>query len=88
MSKSLFVGAGLLFVAMIALLIIGFTSNTPGLLITSILCAMPLFCLMLGAAVGKASNELVIVSKERLQSSSQRISRVSSSSARAPESLG
>lgn len=87
MFKSLFVGAGLLFVAMVGLLIVGFTSNSPALLIISVICAGPMFFLMLGAAIGKASNELVVVSRERLGQPAQRITRVNSRQ-QAPETLG
>lgn len=76
--------AGLFFVALLGLFFIGFSSNTPGLLIMSILCAMPLFCLFLGAALGRASNELMITRKQAPAVNTTRVQRVER---RVPESL-
>lgn len=65
MTRTLMFIAGLLFFALVASLIAGFASSAPGLLLVGLLCAMPMFMLALGAAVGRASNELTIVRKER-----------------------
>lgn len=62
--------AALLFFGLVASLFAGFTSAAPGLLIVSMVCALPMFMLALGAALGRASNELAIVRKERTQQSS------------------
>lgn len=88
MTRTLMVVAGLLFFALVASLAVGFINAAPGMLVLGLLCAMPLFMLALGAAVGRASNELTIVRKER--TNQQIIQRTSSSGARripSPESL-
>jgi hypothetical protein len=63
MTRSLFVFAGLLLILIVGSVAIGFASNAPGLLIMGFLCASPLFMLILGAALGRASNEFVIQRK-------------------------
>lgn len=86
MFTRLFGLASVLFVTMIALLVVGFTSNAPALLILSVLCVGPVFFLMLGAAIGKASNELVVMRREKVGQSRQTITRVNTRNV--PESLG
>lgn len=66
MTRSLMVLAVLFFVALIVSLVVGFASSAPAMLIVGLMCAFPMFMLALGAAVGRASNELTIVRKERV----------------------
>lgn len=69
MTRSLMVVAVLLFVLVVLSLVVGFASGAPAMLILGLMCAFPMFMLALGAAVGRASNELTIVRKERVMPS-------------------
>ncbi len=63
--KKLFIIAGALFALILLLFVVGFTSNAPGLLILSVMCIMPVTCLFLGAALGRATQELTISRRDR-----------------------
>lgn len=65
MTRTLFLLAALLLVAIIGLAGAGLTANSPLALMGGLLCAMPAFFLALGAALGRASNEFAIVRKAR-----------------------
>lgn len=78
MTRNLVILAVLFLVALIGLFVVGFSSNTPALLIMSIMCAMPLFCLFLGAAIGRATNELTIMRKTAPTTSTTRVQRTNS----------
>lgn len=60
MTKSLFILAGVLFLAMMGALIGGLTASSAGLMMLSFLCAGPLFMLLLGMAVGRATFEFTL----------------------------
>lgn len=85
MTRTLIILAVLLFGALIASLVIGFASVAPAMLIVGLLCALPMFCLALGAALGRISNELTITRKDKPQTVVSRSTRVNPR--QAPESL-
>lgn len=64
MTRSLFLVAALLCLAMFGALIVGLTSSAPALLMVAMLLCGPAFMFTLGAAIGRASNEFAIVRKD------------------------
>jgi hypothetical protein len=62
-TRTLTIGAVLLLVVIVGSIIGGLAANAPALLMLGFLCALPLFMLTLGAALGRASNEFVITRK-------------------------
>lgn len=88
MTRSLIGLSVLLFGALIASLVIGFASVAPAMLIVGLLCALPMFCLALGAALGRISNELTITRKAPAQMVGNRTTRVNSHNVNVPERLG
>jgi sorbitol-specific phosphotransferase system component IIBC len=67
MTRTLTLGAVGALLGAIALLIAGLAGQAPGLMIVSILCVFPLFMLLLGATLGRASNEFQVVRKTTRQ---------------------
>jgi hypothetical protein len=57
--------AGLFFVLMAAALVLGLTSSAPGLMVLGLFGFGPAFTFCLGFGLGRASNEFVIVRRER-----------------------
>jgi len=88
MYKSLAIGAGLLFVAVLGSLIMGFASNAPFLLILGLLCLFPLFMLVLGATLGRATTELTISRRERAVIQPVPVNRTQRTERRMPDTLG
>lgn len=67
MTRNLFILAALVGIALVALVAAGLTTATPGLMIMAVLCAWPLLLAVLGAAIGRASNEFGIIRREPQQ---------------------
>ncbi len=86
MTKTLFVLAGALLLALIALFVGGLSGSAPALMMLSLLCAGPLFFLCLGAALGRASNEFTLVRNR--PAAGAPVNAVNSRIARVKESLG
>lgn len=85
--KSLVFAAVMLLVGFIGLLVFGFASNTPGLLVVDFLCGLPLFALTLGAALGRATTELTIMRKS-VSSQQQPKVRTGGTRTHIPDALG
>jgi hypothetical protein len=66
--KSYFIGSFVIFVGAAALVIVGLVGNTPGLVMFSLLCAMPLFIAVFFFALGKASNLYSVIRRGEAQS--------------------
>jgi hypothetical protein len=76
MTRTLVIASVLLLVGMVALLVMGLAGQAPAMLIISLLCVLPLFCMALGAALGRASNEFQVVRKaSRNPTIAQRLGR-------------
>lgn len=89
MTRTLTILAVLLFVAMVVSLIVGFAAVAPAMLVVGLLCAMPMFMLALGATLGRVSNEVTIMRKERpIQQTISRVSPTTRAERRVPDSLG
>ncbi len=67
MTRNLFIAAALVGIALVGLFAAGLTTATPGLMIAAVLCAWPMLLGVLGAAIGRASNEFAITRKEPQQ---------------------
>jgi hypothetical protein len=77
MTRILTLGAVGAFVASLALLIGGLASQSAGLMMLPILCTFPLFMLLLGASLGRASNEFQVVRRSRSpQPANRRLERI------------
>lgn len=63
MTKKLFIIAGISFVAFIALFIAGFASAAAAPIFAAMFCAMPLFFMALGAALGSFATNYEITPK-------------------------
>jgi hypothetical protein len=75
MTRTLFILAGVALLALVGFFIWGISTTAPGALIAALLCAMPLFFLALGAALGRASNEFSITRRAPSQQQRQRVMR-------------
>lgn len=64
MTRTLFVIAFLLLLALVGSFVGGLAGGAPALLMLSLLCAGPVFFLIAGAALGRASTEFTIARKE------------------------
>lgn len=65
MTRTLFVIAFLLLLALVGSFVGGLAGGAPALLMLSLLCAGPVFFLIAGAALGRASTEFTLTRKER-----------------------
>lgn len=86
MTRTLTILAVLLFVALVGSLVVGFAAVAPAMLVVGLLCALPMFMLALGAVLGRVSNELTVIRKDKPQQVLGRTTRVNPR--QAPESLG
>lgn len=75
MTRNLFIVAGLLLMATIALFIAGIASAQAALPVLSLVCLAPMFCFFLGGAVFRFSSEYQIAPKAQTAGSRQRIIR-------------
>lgn len=67
--RSYFITAFVVFMGAAALVVAGLVGNAPGLVMFSLLCAMPLFIAVFFFALGKASNLYSVIRKGEVQHS-------------------
>jgi len=65
MTKAAGTIAILLLVASVGLLVVGIPSETMSLMMVSLLCTSPAFLALAGFAIGRATNEYVVVERQR-----------------------